>query len=224
MFKRFVLGAAMAAATASAANAAVMIDGVRDLAYGASTATVAYDPAAPLGDFSGGPANHNVGYDIFLHGADGFVYGFFQADGDTHGLNFSNVYFNIDGVGGSDLGFEIGNHKAFIPGVPGLVAAPDISYAIGANSFEFAIPVAYFTTAFPGLSYGATLPHVGDNVQLRLSQTFGYSVAGGSSFGDDRLGFAKLTSAAPEPAAWSMMLVGFFGLGSMVRRRRAAVA
>jgi hypothetical protein len=61
-------------------------------------------------------------------------------------------------------------------------------------------------------------------VQLRLSQTFGYSVAGGSSFGDDRLGFAKLTSAAPEPAAWSMMLVGFFGLGSMVRRRRAAVA
>jgi len=28
----------------------------------------------------------------------------------------------------------------------------------------------------------------------------------------------------PEPASWALMLVGFFGLGSMVRRRKAALA
>jgi len=30
--------------------------------------------------------------------------------------------------------------------------------------------------------------------------------------------------AAPEPAAWSMLLMGFGGLGAMLRRRRAAAA
>jgi hypothetical protein len=30
--------------------------------------------------------------------------------------------------------------------------------------------------------------------------------------------------AVPEPAAWALMLSGFFGLGSMLRRRRAALA
>lgn len=29
-------------------------------------------------------------------------------------------------------------------------------------------------------------------------------------------------SAAPEPAAWALMLLGFGGLGAVLRRRRAA--
>lgn len=32
------------------------------------------------------------------------------------------------------------------------------------------------------------------------------------------------SSATPEPAAWAMMLMGFGGLGAMLRRRRAALA
>ncbi len=31
-------------------------------------------------------------------------------------------------------------------------------------------------------------------------------------------------SAVPEPATWAMMLIGFFGLGSLIRSRRHAVA
>ena len=31
------------------------------------------------------------------------------------------------------------------------------------------------------------------------------------------------TGGVPEPATWAMMLMGFFGLGSMVRRRRALI-
>jgi hypothetical protein len=30
--------------------------------------------------------------------------------------------------------------------------------------------------------------------------------------------------AVPEPATWAMMLIGFFGLGAALRRRRAAGA
>lgn len=33
-----------------------------------------------------------------------------------------------------------------------------------------------------------------------------------------------LTSAVPEPAAWAMMILGFFGMGAALRRRRALAA
>jgi hypothetical protein len=32
------------------------------------------------------------------------------------------------------------------------------------------------------------------------------------------------TTTVPEPAAWALMLVGFGGMGAMLRRRRAQVA
>jgi hypothetical protein len=42
---------------------------------------------------------------------------------------------------------------------------------------------------------------------------------------DNLAGTAELAGAAvPEPATWAMMLIGFFGLGSMVRSRRGLSA
>ncbi len=35
-----------------------------------------------------------------------------------------------------------------------------------------------------------------------------------------QLSMTTLTSAVPEPATWAMMLVGFFGAGSMLRTTR----
>ncbi|WP_068879215.1 PEPxxWA-CTERM sorting domain-containing protein [Phenylobacterium sp. CCH12-B4] len=35
---------------------------------------------------------------------------------------------------------------------------------------------------------------------------------------------AAMSAAVPEPATWAMMLLGFFGLGGMLRRRQAALA
>jgi len=40
----------------------------------------------------------------------------------------------------------------------------------------------------------------------------------------DRSANYIFNAAVPEPATWAMMLTGFFGLGSMLRRRRAALA
>ena len=42
-----------------------------------------------------------------------------------------------------------------------------------------------------------------------------------NSAGFDTVG---LSSSAPEPAAWAMMLMGFAGLGARLRRRRARLA
>jgi hypothetical protein len=42
----------------------------------------------------------------------------------------------------------------------------------------------------------------------------------GNDFALDDISLA----AVPEPATWAMMLTGFFGMGSMLRRRRAALA
>jgi len=55
-------------------------------------------------------------------------------------------------------------------------------------------------------------------VVLRLSQSFGYSVAGGGSYGDDRLGVVTLeASAVPGPVVVALGLIAW-------RRRRMATA
>jgi len=47
----------------------------------------------------------------------------------------------------------------------------------------------------------------------------------GSSILNDNFTFEPAAiSAVPEPATWAMMLVGFFGLGAMMRRARPATA
>lgn len=74
----------------------------------------------------------------------------------------------------------------------------------------------------PGLfGYGAVLhlPAPG-RLYAMVNDTF-YSNNGGSySVQVERV----VTGAIPEPATWAMMLTGFFGLGVVVRRRRAATA
>jgi hypothetical protein len=227
MLKRFILGAAMAAATTTAANAAfINVDGVRDANYGAATATVAADPDAITSNFGTPGTTNAVGYDIYLQGADGYVYGYLEADTAT-GLTFANLYFNVDLTNnvGSDIGFHITSKDAFIPVNGGFSATPDIVVSSGANFIEFAIPVQYFMSYLPGLDYATNmskydLPALGAKVQLSLSQSFGYSVAGGvANYGADRLGEVTL-SPAPEPSTWAMMLLGFLGAGSAIRMRR----
>jgi hypothetical protein len=228
--KQLILAAAAVAAFAGSAHAGITVDGTLDGQYGAPKSSVIFNAAAPTGNF-GAPTNetNNVAYDIYLSDMGGTLYGFLQAAGPTGGLDFANLYFDLDPANnnGSDLGFEIGNNDAFIPGLPGSATPlPGMTYAIGTNSFEFSISNSYFTTAIPGLSYypGHTLAAPGGQVVLRLSQAFGYSVAGGASYGDDRLGSFTIDDGVPEPASWSMMILGFLGVGGALRsRRRQAV-
>jgi len=61
---------------------------------------------------------------------------------------------------------------------------------------------------------------VGDGT-IRLGLSDNTTVASGNDFGVDNI---RLNSAVPESATWSLMIMGFGGLGAMLRRRRAAFA
>lgn len=218
------------------AEAAPIVDGTLDAAYGTPRATVAYSPAAPTSNFDAPTAASNaVGYDIYSTSDTNFYYGFLRARPDRGGTGigaFANLYFDLDPANGngSDLGFEITNKRAFLPGYSGYAENLLIQYAIGTNgnTLEFAIPISYFTGQIAGLNYNNPdyanqqfISSSNPDTVLRLSQSFGYSVAGGAAYGVDRLGRTTLVAptAVPEPASLAVFGAGLLGL-SFVRRRR----
>ena len=213
----------LAVGSVSAPANAITVDGILDLGYGAAKAIVALDPTTPDGDFSGsGYRTNSISYSIYLADQGGMLYGFLQASGAGTPVGaFTNLYFDIDGSGHSKLGFEVTNQRAFIPGVSGYSNLSNINvFSPNANTIEFSIPNADFETALPGLTYPASLvsfPTDGSPITLRLSQSFGFSVAGGN---DALLGTVTLAGAIPEPSTWAMMLIGFAGIGFMTYRRR----
>ena len=75
-------------------------------------------------------------------------------------------------------------------------------------------------STLPGLINTTILDQV--NVELRV-QNGAYSLFGGGGVAT-QLAPPPGAGAVPEPATWAMMLIGFFGLGGLVRRRRAVFA
>lgn len=231
------LVAAVAAAllTTGAAQAQVTVDGNYDAAYGAAKSHVTYQLGAPSNNFSAPtPFSDTRSYDIFLTSDANNVYGFLKANVGIASA-FANLYFDINPAAGngSDIGFEINNGRAFIPGVSGYSAGTaavplsGITYTVSSDrsGIEFSIANSLFTSQIAGLTYASqALPVIGDTIRLNLSQSFGYSVAGGLTYGDNRLGLVTLgganaTGAVPEPATWAMMIAGFGMVGGTMRRR-----
>jgi PEP-CTERM motif-containing protein len=228
--KSIILFAA-AAAIAAPAAAQVTVDGSIDAAYGSASATVTTDAAAPTGNFDAPTSTATVGYDLYQTVDGGYVYGLVSPHGDAAPVGtFANLYYDLNPtVGdGSDLGFEIGlgTVTAFIPGKNGQVGfstALDSSLfdtASGADGFEFSLATSLFTSPIAGLAYydGQTFE---PTIVTRLSQSLSYSVAGGDTYGEDRLGALVVgsTGAVPEPATWAMMLLGFGAIGVGMRKR-----
>jgi hypothetical protein len=229
---KILLTGALALACSAPAMSAISVDGTLDAGYGAAKSTVLWNPNAPTSNF-GTPTNenHTTSYDIYGTIDGDNLYGFWQATPDQQGESlagsFVNLYLdtNPDVSGGSDLGFEITNKTAFKPSTGQSVAANDIQFAIGSNSVEFLIPLAYLRDGVAGLTDYTELVAPGGRFTFRLSQAFGYSVAGGASYGNDRLGsFVMPRAAVPEPAAWAMMIAGFALAGASVRSRAVRVA
>ena len=204
----------------SSAFAQVGIDGVIGADWtsgGAITRNVFLDPAAPLGNF-GAPtnANHLTAYTTYMRADASYVYLAVGASpAASLGSNtFMNIYLSTNPAVGSNIGLEVGNNNFFIPGGAGGFSAVGITN--WANNpatgvMEVAIPFSFFTTDPLGMGFSLADPTTGI-VQWRLSQSLGYSVAGGAQYGADRLGIV------PTPGAAALMGVGIL---ASARRRRA---
>jgi hypothetical protein len=219
----FALGAAMACAFASAAP--VSIDGVIGAEWaGVSVATVAHDPSAPTSNFGApGPTTQGASYSVRVRGDGSYIYVALQITGDAASSagNFANLYFdsNPPAADGSDIGLEVTNGVYFIPGVPGSYdASAYLTYDSTSHpgTIELAIANSFFTSGLKGS------PVATGDVVLRLSQSFGYSVAGGATYGSTRLGSASVLPATSIPEPTSLALTGI-ALSALAgwRRRRA---
>lgn len=227
---RFALALAAASLATSALAGPLSVDGAIGAEWtGANVVTVSYNAAAAVGNF-GTPSNqnHNVGYDIYTRGDSNYLYVGIKTNGSANGLNFANLYFDTNPGTGSDIGFEVTSTQAFKPGIPGYIAyttaTKDIHYSLSSSLtssiLEFAVPYTVFTNNSLGIS---GMPLATDKVQLRLSQSFGYSVAGGSTYGADRLGTVTIPTVVPlPPAAWAgLALLGTVGSAQFLRRKSA---
>jgi hypothetical protein len=209
--------------SANSHAAPTSIDGVIGAEWaGANVESVLYNPSAPIANF-GAPTNENhvVSYDVLTRGDSDYLYVGLATTGPyAGGFDFANLYLSTNPADGSNIGFEVTLERAFVPGVPGYYnytsAGDDIHFDTSTGVIELAVPWEVFTENSLGLLPAPAVPT--DFVQLRLSQSFGYSVAGGSAFyGDDRLGIVGLP--VPEPSA--VGLVGLAAAGLLVGRRRS---
>jgi|HubBroStandDraft_6_1064221.scaffolds.fasta_scaffold597643_1 ABC-type molybdate transport system substrate-binding protein len=221
---------ALSAAPLSASTVTFTGDPTTDFAV-ASTVTsqvIANPNSDPTGTYQGNfgtPSNltdYNP-YTIYTNADSTNFYVGLVGPNIQGNLDFANLYFSTDLPEGSTVGFEANNSRAFIPGVAGYydyTASSGIVLDDTSNSSqyatEFSVPFSFFTTDPLGL--GFTLATT--DVQLRLSQTFGYSVAGGSTaYGEGRFGDFS-PAATPEPSTLTLAGLAAFACVIPIARRR----
>ena len=185
--------------------------------------------SADTGNFRSPGNTANVGYSLYVRDDGSFFY-VLATTTDLTALHFENLY--IDTIAstantGSNFGVEVTNHRAFIPGVAGYtdLTGTGFTFAPGTSSgvygIEAAIPNSFFLTDPLGMGFAKTPD--GTLVSVHLSQTFSYSVVGGSAnypapveLGDAIVGSI---AAVPEPGTLQYMAISGLGALSIAGRR-----
>jgi hypothetical protein len=199
----------------------------------AGEVTVTYDPNAQENNFGDpGPSSDTVAYTIdFSENAAG-IYGTITERSDlggtyNPGLLFANLYFGTGATASvtSDFGIEITNDRAFVPGVSGYFSLAGTGFSFTENAttgvITFSLPWTFLETDPLGMGF-STVSAADPDVMLRLSQSLGYSVAGGvANFGSDDLGLVSLPGPIPEPGSLALLGIGFAGAWACRRRRTA---
>jgi len=222
---RYAVSAAALLLAAGAYADPVGVDGVLGSEWtGVTPTVVALDPNAPTSNFGAPSAGvTNVGYSVYLRGDANYMYGLLVSDGNTNGLNFANLYFDVNHSGHSNFGMEVTNDDSFDPGVAGnFDMSQYLTVATGTSNgdevIEFALSWSYFSNNPDGYLPSGIDPTTG--MQLRLSQSFGYSVAGGDMdpSTNARLGTVAEAATVPEPSSAALGLLAL-GAAAFVRRK-----
>jgi hypothetical protein len=233
MISRFSLtaiAAALSVGSACSFAAPVGIDGLIGAEWnGVPVVTVTHDPSAPESNFGApGTTTRGASYSIQVRDDGTYYYVALKVTGDalSNAGNFANLYFDTDPLAGngSDVGFEVTNNRYFIAGAAGdYDASPYLTFDGTSNpgTIELAIANTFFTSGpKAGVAFPNGYPAATGDVTLRLSQSFGYSVAGGGSYGPTRLGSASVAAAqVPEPGSLALVALGLVGLATLRRRR-----
>lgn len=197
---------------------------------GVTPVSIAYNPSAPNGNFGSPGTTNTSAYNIYTRD-DGNYFYVLVTTTDSSAPIFSNLYFDTiastPGTG-SNLGFEVTNGRAFIPGVSGYFTPSSSDFSFGtANSdgtigITAAISNNFFLNDPLGMGFAKTPG--GSLVSLHLSQSFGYSVVGGGAnyAAPVELGAAIVgtaTSPVPEPATIEYMALSSLGAIGIIGRR-----
>ena len=191
--------------------------------------SVAYDPAAPTSNF-GAPTNRNneTAYTV----QTGIDANFFYVDvtatppAGASVDQFANLYLGGPTIS-NGIVIEATNSRFQITGSGGpyySLLGTGYSYTAVPNDIALAIPLSFLEIDAQGS--GKTNYNAGDLIRVSLSQSFGYSVAGGPTYypAVTRLGAQVIpaspsAAAVPELGVWMMMITGFGVVGLAMRRR-----
>ena len=182
---------------------------------------IAADPNAPTSNF-GSPGNTaTVGYTIQTSD-DGTGFKTVVTTADPSALQFSNLYF--DSIAstpntGSNVAFEVINNRAFDPNkgiffdLTGTGFTFSDTVVNGVSTITSFIPNSFFLNDPLGIGFAKT-PQ-GTLVSLHLSQSFSYSVVGGSGnfTAPTELGAFAISSASPVPEPATLEYLALSGLG-----------
>ncbi len=221
-------GAAILLALAAGVAQASVLTFDGPICTGAGGATCAN--GSTIGQGYGDTAGVDVRYDDEIH------------SGGPLGAAGSELHFWGSGYG--DLtNVAWGSAANGLNGVTELFLAPVGGDTVTLASLDLA-GLAHSWSSFLNIvdGNGATLfssgpitigfPH--NHFDFNLSSTTGIGIewgSGGGNVGIDNVSFGSIApppppppsdnAGVPEPASWALMLMGFFGLGGMVRRQRA---
>jgi hypothetical protein len=206
-------GLALAATLACQANAA--------------TITQAGDPGVSQG---GATPNSNAAAAAFdAANTPSFIETFEDVDADGFTFSAGTITNAPLGAGGAVWGFNTTPGGQYVLELVGQASTFTFTNAVSAFGFYLSgVQLSNLTVNFvDGGAQSISINNYGDGVQFFGASGFSSAVSGFSIgntndvIGVDDLRFTAANTAVPEPGVWALMIVGFFGMGAMLRRAKA---
>lgn len=219
------------------------VSSVKKLLVAAAVAACAISTAAQAStifaqDFSAGlTANEGVGGEFGVHngtvGNAGWysnnAYSYYDLSLDLTSVEdaFLAIDYDIELESFHDRFNVLASTGAFAPPAGLLTPISGMSYTtVNATAYTWLTGQTAISEDASGRAVFDLASFAGQTVNLRFQFQTDYSVTGrGVNLDNVLVTGERITSAVPEPATWAMMLVGFFGAGSALRRaRRTGIA